>query len=246
MGRRIAATFVTAIFVAALGWPTAAFATLEAPNAAFVGTNSALVQPCSSTILTGVGFQPNEFVTVTLGKATLGTASSGSTGSFSTSLKVPVGTAPGTYTLESNGATGSSSSTDLTVGKQGCRDVPLLSHSTLVPGESTELHGEGCVSESRVVLTLGDSVVGQTTANSQGMFSASIIPHGYKIGQETVTVSCGSRTFGVLLAVVSTAVARTPESTTAVFGVFVLLGLVLLWGQFGSSASRRRRKHQGA
>jgi hypothetical protein len=116
----------------------------------------------------------------------------------------------------------------------------------LVPGESTVVRGMGCVPESQVILTIAGNQVGQATANSQGAFSASIIPRGYKIGQETVTVSCGSRTFGVLLAVVATAVVRTPEGTTAVFGVFVLLGFVLLWGQFGTSASRRRRKRRGA
>jgi hypothetical protein len=230
----------------AVGWQTAAFATLEAPNAAFVGTATALVQPCSSTILTGIGFQPNEYVTVTLGSTTLGTAIADTTGSFSTSLTIPAGTAPGTYTLSSTGTTGYSSSTDLTVGKHGCRAVSLLSRSTIDPGGSTELHGQGCVPGDQVVLTLGGDVVGEATANNQGMFSASIIPNDYKIGQEMVTATCGSRTFGVELAVVSTAVAGTPGSTTAVFGVFVLLGLVLLWGQFGSSAGRGRRKHRGA
>jgi hypothetical protein len=238
----------------ALGWPTAAFATSEAPaafatsetpNAAFVGTAASVVQPCSSTLLSGIGFQPGESIAVTLGSLTLGTTNTNTTGSFSTSVTVPKGTAPGTYVLESIGAKGYASSTDLTVGSRGCRAVPLLSHSTIDPGGSTELHGEGCVPGNQVVLTFDGNVVGQTTANNQGMFSASIVPHGYKIGQETVTVSCGSRTFGVELAVVSTAAARTPESTTAVFGVFVLLGLVLLWGQFGSSASRRR-KHRRA
>jgi hypothetical protein len=246
MGRRIAATLVTAALAAAVGWPTAAFATSEAPNAAFVGTGASVVQPCSSTILTGIGFQPSESVTVTLGTETLGTATADKTGSFSSSLTVPAGTTPGTYTLDSTGTTGYSSSTELTVGKQGCRVVTLLTHSTLVPGESTVVHGMGCVPESQVILTIAGKQVGQATANSQGAFSASVIPHGYKIGQETVTVSCGSRTFGVLLAVVATAVVRTPEGTTAVFGVFVLLGFVLLWGQFGTSASRRRRKRRRA
>jgi hypothetical protein len=232
---------------AAIGWPTAAFAvTLEAPNAVFVGTGASLVQPCSSTILTGIGFQSGESVTVTLGTEALGTATADKTGSFSSSLTVPAGTTPGTYTLDSTGTTGYSSSTELTVGKQGCRVVTLLTHSTLVPGESTVVHGMGCVPESQVILTIAGKQVGQATANSQGAFSASVIPHGYKIGQETVTVSCGSRTFGVLLAVVATAVVRTPEGTTAVFGVFVLLGFVLLWGQFGTSASRRRRKRRRA
>jgi hypothetical protein len=236
--RRIVLTVAVAGLAAVVGWPTAAFA--YGPNGVFVGTNSSLAVPCGSTTVSGTGFVPTEPVTLLLepGSVSLGTAASDATGSFSTSFTLPQGTDPGTYTLFSSGGPLASALTELTVGPGGCH---VLSHSTIDPGGSTELHGQGCVPGNQVVLTLDGNVVGQATANSQGMFSASIIPRGYKIGQETVTASCGSRTFGIALAVVSTAAARTPESTTAVFGVFVLLGLVLLWGQFGTSASRRRR-----
>jgi len=249
MGRRIAATLVTVGLAVAIGWPTAAFAAtsnyagtpLATSGVAFTGTGTSVVAPCGSTILTGLGFQPNEVITVTLGGATIGTATAGANDSFSTTISIPAGTTPGTYTLTSS-ATGHSSSTDLTVGKNGCHVAPLLSQSTVVPGEPTVVTGTGCVPNASVVLTIAGKEVGQTTANSQGGFSASIIPPGYKIGQVTVTASCGSRTFDVFLAVVSTSKLLSPEGSTAVFGVFVLLGIVLLRGLFGSGGTRRRRK----
>ena len=60
-----------------------------------------------------------------------------------------------------------------------------------------------------------------------------------------MTASCGPRTFDVLLAVVSTSKLSSPEASTAVFGVFVLLGILLLRGLFGGGGSRRRRKRPG-
>ncbi|HXQ19944.1 MAG TPA: hypothetical protein VN781_10010 [Acidimicrobiales bacterium] len=240
--RRIAMPLIAAGIAAAVGWPMAAFA--YGPHGAVIGTGTAKLAPCGTTLISGQGFQPDESVLLILapGPVSLGPTTTGGDGSFFASLTIPVGTASGKYTVVATGQTGDTASTDFTVGKGGCTAVPLLSHSTVDPGESTVVRGGGCPPNDQVVLTLDGKVVGQTTANDQGMFAASIIPHGYKIGQETVTVECGSRSFGVLLSVVATVAAKTPESTTAVFGVFVLLGLVLLWGQFGSGASRRRRK----
>jgi hypothetical protein len=45
------------------------------------------------------------------------------------------------------------------------------------------------------------------------------------------------------IAVVATSKVSTPEGSAAVFGVFVLLGMVLLRGQFGGNARRRRRSN---
>jgi hypothetical protein len=211
---------------------------------AFTGTSTSVVDPCGSVIVTGLGFQPNEIITVTLGGATVGTATAGAKDSFSTTISIPAGTAPGTYTLTSS-ATGYSLGTELTVGKKGCHRAPLLSHSTVVPGETTVVTGRGCVPDAPVVLTIAGKEVGHTTANGQGAFSTSITPPGDKIGQVTVAASCGSRTFDVFLAVVSTSKLSSPEGSTAVFGVFVLLGFVLLRGLFGSGGTRRRRKRPG-
>ena len=96
-----------------------------------------------------------------------------------------------------------------------------------------------------MILVIDRKVVGRTTANAKGRFSATITPPGTGIGQFKVTASCGSRTFDVLLAVVSTSKLSSPEASTAVFGVFVLLGIVLLRGLFGGSGTRRRRKRPG-
>jgi hypothetical protein len=212
----------------------------------FTGLGTSIVQPCASTILAGLGFQPNEPITVTLGKETIGKTNAETNGSFSTPVTIPAGTAPGTYILASVGATGFSSSTDLTVGTAGCRVVPHLSQSTVIPGETTVVSGSGCVPETPVVLTIAGKEVGHTTANSQGHFSARITPPGNGVGEVTVTATCGSRTFAVLLNLVATSKGLSPEGSTAVFAVFVLLGIFLLRGLFTSGAGRRRRKRQGA
>jgi hypothetical protein len=255
MGRRIAVTLVAAGIVAAIGWPTAAFAAtadyapglaLTGAGLAFTGTGTSAVVPCGSTTITGAGFQPTGSITFSLGRVHLGTTTTGKDGSFSASFTIPPGLHPGTYKLISTGTGGKTTTTELLIGKGGCSGVPLLTRSTVVPGESTVVKGMGCFPGSQVVLTIAGQEVGQATANSQGRFSVPITPPNSGPGQVMVTASCGSRTFGLLLSVVATSAIATPEATTAVFGVFVLLGLVLLWGQFGSSASRRRRKQRRA
>jgi len=205
---------------------------------AFTGTGTSTVNPCSSTILTGLGFQPNEPVNVVLGGTTVGTTTAETTGAISTTVTVPEGTAPGTYELIATGATGTSS-TELIVGKGGCHLV--LSH----PSGSNTVNGSGCPAYAPVVLVIDRKVVGRTTASAKGRFSATITPPGSGIGQYTVTATCGQRTFDIVLAVVSTAKLSSPEAATAVFGVFVLLGIILLRGLFGGSGRRRRRKRTG-
>ena len=250
MGRRIAVALVTAGLAGAIGWPTAAFAATSVPSyvtgsgVPFTGTGTSVVDPCGSTILTGFGFQPNEPVFLELGGTTVGLTTAGTTGTISTTVTVPPGTAPGTYTLTVAGATGSSG-TDMTVGHGGCHLAPSLSQEAVDPGGSTTVSGAGCVPEAPVVLVVEQKVVGRTTANAQGHFSTTIAPRGTGLGQFTVTASCGSRTFDVLLDVVSTAKLSSPEASTAVFGVFVLLGIVLLRGLLGGSGTRRRRKRPG-
>jgi hypothetical protein len=254
MGRRIAAILVMACAASAIGWPAgaaefapgAAVAGVADTGVAFTGTGSSLVQPCASTFVTGTGFKPGESITVTLGSEIVGKTKAGANGSFSLTVTIPAGTRPGTYKLVSTGATGFSSSTDLTVGKAGCLVVPVLSHNTLVPGESTLLTGMGCPPGSAVVLTIAGKEVGAATANSQGRFSAEVTPPGTGVGQVKVTATCGSRTFNVFLAVVATSKISAPEGATAVFAVFVLFGVVLLRGMFGGSGTRRRRKRRGA
>lgn len=88
-------------------------------------------------------------------------------------------------------------------------------------------------------------VVGTATVNGQGAFSALVSPPD-QTGQVTVTASCGSKRFAALVSVVDTSTVSPPEGSVAVFGIFVLLGAVLIRGQFGSATRRRRRRRIGA
>jgi len=251
--RRIAVALV-AVGAAVVGWPAAAFAQPYPPTPAvfptaptgiaFTGTGTSTVNPCSTTILTGLGFQPNEPVNLDLGGTAVGTTTAQTSGAISTTVTVPQGTAPGTYELTATGANGTST-TELVVGSGGCHLVLTITRSAVDPGGSTTVSGTGCTPEAPVVLVIHRKVVGRTTANDRGRFSATITPPGSGIGQFTVTATCGSRTFDVILAVVSTSKLSSPEASTAVFGVFVLLGIVLLRGLFGGSGTRRRRKRSG-
>jgi len=62
----------------------------------------------------------------------------------------------------------------------------------------------------------------------------------------TVTATCGAIQLATLLSIVTTSTASSPEGSAATFGVFVLLGLVLVRGQFSSNGTRRRRKRTAA
>ena len=97
-----------------------------------------------------------------------------------------------------------------------------------------------------MVLSIGGRTVGTTTANSQGAFSTSITPPDQGAGRVTVTATCGSTQLTALLAVVATSTVSTPEGSAAIFAVFVLLGAVLLRGQFTSNVTRRRRRRRSA
>jgi hypothetical protein len=47
------------------------------------------------------------------------------------------------------------------------------------------------------------------------------------------------------ISVVATSKDSSPEGGAAVFGVFILLGLVLLRGQFSGNGSNQRRRRSG-
>ena len=104
--------------------------------------------------------------------------------------------------------------------------------------------GVGCAPGAPVVLAIGGTTVATTTADSSGAFSASITPPTQEAGKVTVTATCGSTQLATLLALVSTSTVSTPEGGAAVFSVFVLLGAVLLRGQFTSNVTHRRAKHR--
>lgn len=123
--------------------------------------------------------------------------------------------------------------------------VLVLSHNALVPGESLVVRGSGCAPGIEVPIFIDGRRVGSTTANSQGSFSAAVTPD--QVGQLTITATCGDKTFTSVAMVVATSNASSPAGASAVFGVFVLLGVVLLRGQItGGGSTRRRRRRGGA
>jgi hypothetical protein len=93
---------------------------------------------------------------------------------------------------------------------------------------------------------VGGQVVGVATANGGGAFSSTVTPPTQGAGQVTITAACGSKRFVAVVSVVATSGVSAPEGSAAVFGIFVLLGVVLVRGQFGGAASRRRRRHGAA
>jgi hypothetical protein len=123
------------------------------------------------------------------------------------------------------------------------RHVLVLSRNALVPGQSLVLRGSGCTPGIEVPIFIDGRRVGSTTANSQGSFSAAVTPD--QVGQLTITAKCGAKTFVSVALVVATSKALSPAGSSAVFGVFVLLGVVLLRGQITGGGSTRRRRRRG-
>ena len=138
-----------------------------------------------------------------------------------------------------------SASTSTSTVSSGPLSRLVLSHNALVPGESLVLRGSGCAPGIEVPIFIDGRRVGSTTANSQGSFSAAVTPD--QVGQLTITAKCGDKTFVSVALVVATSKALSPAgSSPAVFGVFVLLGFVLLRGQITGGGSTRRRRRRGA
>ncbi len=124
------------------------------------------------------------------------------------------------------------------------RHVLVLSRHALVPGQGLVLRGSGCAPGIEVPIFIDGRRVGSTTANSQGSFSAAVTPD--QVGQLTISATCGDKTFVSYATLVATSKALSPAGSSAVFGVFVLLGVVLLRGQITGGGSTRRRRRHGA
>jgi len=258
--------------VVGLGWQVTAFARpLEGPRGAVIATNSSISPPGGPLTVTGQNFVPGESITLTLHSqgVSLGSTAANGSGSFSTQVTVPTDTAPGGHTIVASGATGDSASTGITVVIEPAPLAPSiagltppapstagsglappatlqLSRVTLVPGQPTVMRGRGCAPGAAVLISINGKEVGQLTANSQGAFSTSLTPFDLGVGQVTVTATCGSKSFVAVATLVTTAKVSAPAGSIAVGGGFVLLGAVLVRGQFGSTASRRRRRRRGA
>jgi len=100
-----------------LGWSGVAMAAPYPPVAPAIATNTSIVGPGGSLIVTGNGFLPNEFITLFLHSTPveLGTTTADSTGSFSTPETIPPGTALGAHTIVAIGASGDSATTAINV-----------------------------------------------------------------------------------------------------------------------------------
>jgi len=190
---------------------------------------------------TGVGATPTTSTT-TMSTKTPTTAGRGPTGPTVLISSAPPGPPPRRPT--SHGPTAPAATKSAT-GPQPTTPL-VLSHATVVPGQSIVVSGSGCTAGSEVELFISGRVAGMATVNAQGMFSASVTPPDLGAGQVTITASCGSKRFAAVVSMVSTSTGTPPEGSVALFGIFVLLGAVLIRGQFGNATRRRRRKRVGA
>ena len=121
----------------------------------------------------------------------------------------------------------------------------ILSSPAIIPGASTTASGTGCTPESPVDLSILGHTVATTTADQAGDFSAPVSPPAGS-GQFTVIATCGAVQLTAFLDVVASAESSNPEGGAAVFCVFVLIGVVLLRGQFSISSRQRRRRRRSA
>jgi hypothetical protein len=238
--RRIGLTSLITALIVLFFAPVAAFA-YGPNNLTSIGLNSNLAQPCSTLIVSGAAFQPGETVTVLFSGTTLNEkAVVGSNGSFSFDFEVPSQAQPGFHTVVATGSTGDTASTGADVNSGGCARL-LLAPNVLKPGGSTVASGDGCPPGSTVTVTVGGKPVASTTADDKGAFSTPISPGRSFTGRQTVAATCGPTQLSTVLSFVVTSTLTAPEAGAATFGVFVLLGFVLLRGQFMTLVRRRRR-----
>jgi hypothetical protein len=238
--RRIGLTSLIAALILLFFAPVAAFA-YGPTNLTTLGLDSSLVQPCSTLIVSGAYFQPGETVTVGFSGTDLDQkAVVGSNGSFSFRFEVPSQVQPGFHTVVATGSTGDTAATGADVNSGGCARL-LLAPAVLKPGGSTVASGDGCPPGSTVTVTVGHEPVASTTADDEGAFSTPISPGKSLTGQQPVDATCGPTQLSTTLSFVVTSTLTAPEAGAATFGVFVLLGFVLLRGQFLTLRRRRKR-----
>jgi uncharacterized repeat protein (TIGR01451 family) len=125
-----------------------------------------------------------------------------------------------------------------------------LNPSSISPGGSTTASGSGCPAHSPVVMAVDGRQVSSGTADARGRFSINVSPGQLPVGRHVLTATCGSVVLSTSLNIVvttSSSGAATPaEAGAAAFGVFVLLGVLLLRGQFDTNATRRRTRGRGS
>jgi hypothetical protein len=85
--------------------------------------------------------------------------------------------------------------------------------------------------------------VGSARANANGAFSTHFYPSALRPGEHELKASCG-RTLSASLAMVVTSTSSTAEQIAALLTVFVILGVLLLKGQYGSRSRFWRRSEK--
>ncbi len=113
--------------------------------------------------------------------------------------------------------------------------------STLVPGQEARATGGGCDAQSAVLLTVNRTRVGSARANTNGSFSTRIYPSALHPGEHELKAACGP-TMTASLAMVVTSSNSTAEQIAVALAVLVILGVLLLKGQYGSGWPRPWRR----
>ena len=103
----------------------------------------------------------------------------------------------------------------------------ILSSPSDTPGASLTAAGQGCDPGANVVLSFAGQVVGQTTADQSGAFSAPLMVPNIAVGQYPVVAACGP-TLTTLIGVTLLTNADPGSLAFVILIFFVLGGLLLL------------------
>lgn len=143
-----------ALFAVLLGSVFTLIALAGPSNAAYTPKITINSPVCTSGTVTGSGFQPNETVTLTVtpGGQTVGSATSDSTGNFTTTVTFP-SSVTGTHVLTGTGAGGDSASTQIEVNTD-C-GIAGQSSSRANPSSSSSNGTQGLSATGVAVWTIG-------------------------------------------------------------------------------------------
>lgn len=134
--------------------------------------------------------------------------------------------------------------------EQDSPDV-VMGDTTLRPGDSTTVSGDHCPPNSTVTFTMVDkdgnrTVLGTTTADSQGRYSSTVtVPSGTKPGRYTLETSCGDEVGGVQFTITAPQAtnARTGTNSIPMTGAGIAL---VLFGTALVAIARRVRTARSA
>jgi hypothetical protein len=158
MRTKLAVVAVAAGLALTLGWSGMAVAAQYPPNGPAIGTNTSILGPGGSLIVTGNGFLPFEFITLFLHSTPveLGTVTADSTGSFSTPETIPPGTPLGAHTIVAIGASGDSATTAITL-TSATTPIAVVSASPSLPFTGADIAAVSGV--GAVALAVGGTLI---------------------------------------------------------------------------------------